>query len=134
MPLKLDPYLFFVDTCREAMEFYQSVFGGTLDIKTYDEMPPSDMPGMEKMSGKVAHAHLTGGDITLMASDSTRDKFEESFISLSIASEDDQKMRSLFDKLSEGGTVTAPLKTESWGSTFGTVTDKYGVDWMISIN
>lgn len=127
-----DVYLFFTGNCREAMEFYREVFGGELTIQTHDEVPGNTMEGME---GKVMHAHLTGGDISLMASDSTRkEAFGESFISLSLGGSDEAKLRSLFTKLSEGGEVTSELKKEFWGDTFGTVKDKFGVDWMVNIH
>lgn len=36
---QLIPYLFFNGQCREAMQFYQSVFGGELSIMNADELP-----------------------------------------------------------------------------------------------
>lgn len=127
--LQLDPYLFFMGNCQEAMEFYKSVFGGELKIQKYDEMPGEKVPNAE---GKVMHASLKGGAIDLMASDSTRtEPFGESFISMSIGGEDSELIHNIFDKLSAGGNVTAPIKKESWGDYFGTLTDKFGVDWMV---
>ncbi len=129
-----DVYLFFRGDCREAMEFYKSVFGGELTMQTFGEVPgekPAEMQGMED---KVMHAMLSGGEIKLMASDSTRkEEFGDSFISLSLGGTDEAKLRGLFEKLSEGGKVTSPLKKEFWGDTFGTLTDKFGVDWMVNI-
>ena len=41
MPLSLDTYLTFDGNCREAFEFYRSVFGGEFDsIGTFGEAPP----------------------------------------------------------------------------------------------
>ena len=45
----------------------------------------------------------------------------------------DEKIEMLFNKLSEGATDITPLKTESWGDTFGQLTDKFNVDWMVNI-
>jgi uncharacterized glyoxalase superfamily protein PhnB len=59
----LNPYLSFTDNCREAMEFYQSVFGGDLTVMTFGEM------GGEPADG-VMHSQLeTPAGYTLMASD-----------------------------------------------------------------
>ena len=126
----LDAYLFFTGNCREAMEFYQSVFGGELTFNTFDEMEGEHA---EKMKGKIMHANLQGGEINLMASDSSRDKYEVSRISLSLSGTDEDKLRPLFDKLAEGGTDITPLKKESWGDVFGSFTDKFGIDWMMNI-
>lgn len=128
--ITLDAYLFFMGNCREAMEFYQQTFGGELSVQTYDDMPGNHP---ENAKGKVMHALLSGGDIRLMASDSTRtEPFGQSFISLSLSSTDETKIRELFTKLSEGGEVTSELKREFWGL-FGSVTDKFGVEWMVNL-
>lgn len=129
--VSFEPYLFFMGNCKEAMEFYKDIFGGELMMQTYDEMPNEKS---EKMKGKIMHASLSGGMADLMASDSDRaEKFGESFISLSLAGSDEEKLRDIFKKLSEGGKVISDLKKEFWGDIFGNVEDKFGVDWMINI-
>ena len=129
--VSLDPYLFFMGNCKDAMEFYKGIFGGELNVSLYDSIP-GDKP--ENSTGKVMHASLAGGEIDLMASDSTRtEPFAESFISLSLSGTDIEKLTGLFDQLADGGIITSALKKESWGDTFGTLTDKFGVDWMVNI-
>lgn len=44
MTTRLNPYITFGGNAREAMEFYQSVFGGELDVSTWSEMPDSAGP------------------------------------------------------------------------------------------
>ena len=129
--VRLDPYLFFTGgKCREAMEFYKSVFGGELMMSTFADMGETD----ESKKDQIMHSDLKGGLVELMASDgSTRDHFEDSFISLSISGTDEAELRPIFDKLSEGGSKIVALKKESWGDMFGSFTDKFGVDWMMNI-
>jgi len=125
--ITLDPYLFFTGNCKEAMEFYKEVFGGELKVMMNEGNP--------EMAGTVMHAYLSGGDATLMASDGTRkDPYETSFISLSLGGSDAERLTELFNKLADGGKVTSALKTESWGDTFGSLTDKFGVDWQVNIS
>jgi PhnB protein len=131
--VSLDPYLFFDGACREAMEFYKGVFGGDLQVQTYGEVP-GDTPGKEQMKGKVIHASLRGGDANLMASDTHDKTLGKGKIELSISGEDEPKLRKIFDGLSAGGQVSSPLKKEFWGDTFGSLTDKYGIGWMVNIN
>lgn len=126
----LAPYLFFAGNCREVMEYYQTIFGGELTVQDFSG---TEGEMAEKMQGKVMHADLHGGEIDLMASDSTRDEFGVSCISLSLTGTDEEKLRGLFDKLCEGGKDIMPLKKESWGDIFGSVTDKFGIDWMVNI-
>lgn len=127
----LNAYLFFTGNCREAMEFYKDIFGGTLKVQTYDEVPGQP----EAMEGKVIHASLMEGDVDLMASDSPLPgHLGTGKISLSLSGTDENKLRDVFDRLSEGGKVNSPLKKEFWGDTFGMLSDKFGVDWMVNIS
>lgn len=121
--IQLDPYIFFTGNCKEAMEFYKSIFGGELNTS------------MNEGGTGVMHAQLDGGVVSFMASDGDRTTpYETSRISLSLSGSETEKLTALFDKLSEGGKVESPLKTESWGDTFGMVTDKFGIDWMVNIS
>jgi PhnB protein len=132
--IRLEAYLFFTGNCREAMEFYKEVFGGELTMQTYGEVPGDKPEEMQGMDDKIMHATLRTDAIHFMATDSTRkEKFGESFISLSLGGSDEETLRGYFEKLSEGGKVTAELKKEFWGDLFGTVTDKFGVDWMVNV-
>lgn len=131
--LQLDVYLFFKDSkCKEAMEFYKSVFGGELTMQSYDEMPGDKAPNSE---GKIMHAALKGGAIEFMASDSTSEgEFGRSAISISVGGDDEVLMRDLFPKLAEGGTIDYPLEKQFWGDIHGAITDKYGFEWMFNVS
>jgi len=121
--MQLYPYLFFTGNCQEAMEFYQTVFGG--ELKT---MPNPDGKGL-------MHADLSGGDISFMASDGTRtEPYDVCRISMSLTGSDSDKLTAAFNKLAEGGNVDHELKTETWGDTFGSLTDKFGIDWNVNIS
>ncbi len=128
--VKLDPYLFFNGNAKEAMEFYKSVFGGKLDISLTDDAP--DYPG--KVKGQIMHAMLSGGDVRLMASDSSKASATSAKIELSLSGDDEAKLNKIFEDLSRGGKAKMPLEKQFWGDTFGTLTDKYGIDWMVNIS
>jgi PhnB protein len=118
---KFDAYLFFIGNAKEAMEYYQSIFGGKLDVMMYDEIPDGDKP--PNSEGKIMNAMLTGGH-SFMGADSTRKvKFGDSFISLSLNGSDEEKLRHYFEKLSEGGKVEMPMKNEFWVATFSALGD-----------
>jgi len=131
--VNLEPYIFFNGNCREAMEFYKSVFGGELFFQNMSDVP-GDVPKMEGVTeNMVMHASLKGGDAAIMASDSPNASPQAKKITLSLGGSDEQKMRKMFDNLAAGGKVTTPLRKEFWGDTFGNLTDKFGVDWMMNI-
>src|SRR5207253_106176 len=127
----------FQGNCKQAMEFYKSVFGGELSMQTMGEVPDDAMPpDMKKEAVKdmIMHAALTGGAVNLMGSDSQKASAKAAKIELSLSGSDETKLRGIFDKLSDGGKVNMPLQKQFWGDTFGMVADKFGVDWMVNIS
>ena len=133
MSTQLNPYLGFRDTARPAMDFYQSVFGGELTRSTFGEFHASEDPAEQD---KIMHSALvTDGGLVLMAADTpnSMDFTPGDNHSLSLSGEDDAELRGYWDKLSAGGTVTAPLNQAPWGDTFGMCADKFGVNWMVNI-
>ena len=127
----VNPYLFFRGNAREAMEFYKSIFGGELTLSTYDDVPGPTPEGME---GKLMHADLRSGNITLMGSDTQEASEKAAKVTISLSGSDEEKLTGIFNQPSEGVEVQHPLKKEAWGDMFGQLTDKYGIDWMMNIN
>jgi PhnB protein len=130
---QLNPYLSFRNTAREAMDFYQSVFGGELTRSTFAEFHASDDPAEQD---KIMHSMLTtGGGQVLMASDTpnSMDYTPGNNYSISLSGDDDAELRGYWEKLSAGGTVAMPLAQAPWGDTFGMCTDRFGVSWLVNI-
>ena len=133
MPTRLNPYISFRDTARQAMEFYRSVFGGELVMNTFGEFHASEDP-VEK--DKIMHAQLESPNgFTLMASDTPNGMEYKpgTNYSISLSGDDDAELRGYWQKLSAGGTVTMPLDKQMWGDIFGMLTDKFGIAWMVNI-
>jgi PhnB protein len=133
MSIKLNPYLNFEGNTREAMEFYNQVFGGELTISTFGEYP--DMPTPEEYKDKVMHAQLVADDITIMASEGQPGKpvdFGDN-VSLSLSGDEKDRLTRYFNELSAGGEVIMPLQAQIWGDTFGACKDKFGVYWLVNI-
>ncbi len=132
MGSRLNPYVSFPGTARQAMEFYQGVFGGTLSINTFGEFGAQHS---EHDASKIMHASLqTDLGFTLMASDlpSGTEHRPGNNITVSISGDDD-KLRDYWDKLSADGTVTMPFEKQMWGDIFGMCTDRFGIPWMVDI-
>ncbi|MFI5270555.1 MAG: VOC family protein [Candidatus Saccharimonadales bacterium] len=132
MPTKLNPYIGFNGNAREAMEFYNSVFGGDLTMGTFKESNASQDPSEDDL---IMHSALEAGNITLMGSDTPRRmKYEPGTnISISLIGEDEAELTGYFEKLSEGGKITMPLAKAGWGDTFGMCTDKFNTQWLVNI-
>ncbi|MFJ7748965.1 VOC family protein [Arthrobacter sp. NPDC097144] len=133
MSSTMNPYLSFRDNAREAMEFYQSVFGGTLESSTFGDMNMAEDPAE---ANKIMHASLkTDKGFVLMGSDTpaSMNLDEGSSYSISLSGDDGEELRGYWDKLLDGGQMTLPLEKAPWGDVFGMLNDKFGTSWMISI-
>lgn len=134
MQSRLDPYLSFRNTAREAMEFYQSVFGGKLEIMTFQDAGMSTAPGEAEL---VMHSLLEAPNgIRFMASDTPSGIPHRPGASISMAlnGDNEAELTGYYDKLSAGGTSSMPLAKAPWGDTFGMCTDKFGIDWLVNIS
>jgi PhnB protein len=134
MSTALNPYLNFRGQAREAMEFYQSVLGGQLDVMTFADMGGMGVP--ESESGQVMHSALTVSDGVLLMGADVPSHMEGDFPNgrVALSGDDTDTLRDWFDGLAAGGTVNVPLEKAPWGDWFGDLTDKYGNSWMVNIS
>ena len=135
MAQALNPYLNFRDTARQAMEFYRTVFGGELTMNTFGEFgQSSNHPGSENL---IMHSQLeTPTGFKLMGADTPPDMEYKGAgnIAVSISGDDEAALSGYWRKLSEGANVTLPLEKAPWGDSFGMLTDRYGIAWMVNIS
>jgi PhnB protein len=132
MASRLNPYIAFDGTARQAMEFYRGVFGGDLRVTTFGEFGQQDSPDADK----VMHAQLdTDRGFTLMASDTPAgmQRNPGDTITISLSGEDAGELRGYWEQLADGGNVTMPLEKQMWGDEFGMCVDRFGVPWMVDI-
>jgi PhnB protein len=133
MGITLNPYLNFRGNAREAMEFYQGVFGGTLNLATFADYHAASDPSENDL---IMHADLDApGGIRFMGADTPiKMKFTPGTnFSMSLSGEDEAELRGFYEKLADGGAVTMPLEKAPWGDTFGMCTDRFGISWLVNI-
>ncbi len=135
--MSLNPYLDFDGNCREAFEFYRSVFGGEYAIFQTFADGPDDMPPMpDEVKQQVMHVSLPVGESVLMGSDSPPwgdgPPLVGSNFSITYSAESREQADEVFGKLLEGGTVSMPLADMFWGAYFGTGTDRFGISWQVN--
>ena len=133
MTVRLNPYLSFRDDAREAMAFYHSIFGGELTVSTFGEFQASEDPTEQD---KIMHSQLETSDgLVLMGAD-TPNAMEyrpQAGVSVSLSGDDEDTLQGWWGGLSADGKVNVPLEKAPWGDTFGMLTDKYGIDWLVNI-
>ena len=135
--MQVQPYLMFEGRCEEAIEFYRRAIGAEVEMKMrYSESPDPPPPGMipPGSENKIMHSTLRIGESTVHASDGgCSGKASFSGISLTLAVKDDAHAAKAFAALSDGGQVTMPLGKTFFASSFGMLTDRFGVSWMVIV-
>ncbi|GAA3230928.1 VOC family protein [Dactylosporangium siamense] len=132
MTSRLNPYLSFRGNARQAMEFYQGVFGGTLRLNTFGEFNPEAGP----IADQIMHGMLeTPSGYTIMGSDTPPEMAHNpgDNITVSLSGDDSTELHGYWDKLSAGGRVNVPLEKQMWGDEFGACVDRFGIPWMVNI-
>jgi PhnB protein len=135
MASRLNPYLNFNGNARQALEFYQSVFGGDLNLNTFADF---GAPGTAD-ADRIMHGQLeTDAGYTIMAADVTSDMEYQPIagasVSLSGEGPDGDALRGYWEKLCAGGTTTMPMEKQAWGDEFGMCVDKFGIPWLVNIH
>ena len=128
----LTPYLTFNGKAAEAMKFYHSVLGGELTMQTFGESKMAQKPEENDL---IIHATLKNEGLTFMASDSMpsrQAKFGDN-VNMSISGNDGDRLTMIFNGLANGGKIDMPLAKQFWGDTYGQLTDKFGIHWMVNI-
>ncbi len=132
----INPYLNFPGNTEEAFNFYRSIFGGEFAGLTRFK----DIEDGSKLNSKekemLMHISLPiGKGNTLMATDALESMGHKlnpgNNFSLSVETESKEEADKIFKGLSEGGKVTMPQAETFWGSYFGMVNDKFGIQWMV---
>ncbi|MFV0389389.1 MAG: VOC family protein [Pyrinomonadaceae bacterium] len=132
-------YLSFNGTCEEAFEFYKSIFGGKFAaIARYSEMPESDeyfIPAGEL--SRLMHVSLVINESTVLMGSDVVSEHKDSLLegnnfAISINAESKEEADKLFAALSAGGVQKMIMQPTFWGSYFGMLTDKFGINWMIN--
>lgn len=132
-------YLNFLGDCEEAFLFYKSIFGGEFSyFSRYGEFPKQeDMPDIsQEIKNHVMHVSLPISDETMLMGSDVFETNYNNFIkgnnfSISVSAASISEADRIFNSLSAGGKINEPLTHVFWGDYFGTLTDKFGVPWMI---
>ncbi|HET7732345.1 MAG TPA: VOC family protein [Paludibacter sp.] len=135
-------YLNFSRNTEEAFNFYKSVFGGEFSgngvARLGDFPPPEGAPQLaEEDKNLIMHIELpiVGGHV-LMGTDAPESMGFQvvpgNNIHLNLEPDTREETKRLFQALSVGGKVTMELQDMFWGAYYGTLTDKFGIQWMFN--
>jgi PhnB protein len=135
----IHPYIHFNGNALEAFTFYKSIFGGEFTNVTH--MKDMQGPGYEALEAdaeKIMHIALPIGHNLLMANDvpsfmGTVSE-QENRSKISVQCDSKEEADRIFNSLAVGGTPEFPMGDSPWGSYFGMLRDKYGIEWMIDFD
>lgn len=129
----ISPYINFAGKTQEALEFYKSIFGGEAHVQLAKDGPNAGNTPPEKMDGVFHAEYNAGAGFQLLASDMMSDTMHpDGDISLAVTCDSAEQLQEWFDKLADGGNVVWPVRDSEWGSLYGQVVDRYGIQWMLN--
>ena len=133
--MKVQAYISFSGRCEEALEFYKKSIGAEVTgLLRWKDSPDADMKGPPGYEEKIMNAAFRIGETDLMADDGMGENTAEfKGMTLAIEVADDAEAKRVFTALGEGGSVTMPLMKTFWASSFGMLSDKFGVPWMVNV-
>ncbi|MFI5758969.1 VOC family protein [Streptomyces sp. NPDC051569] len=127
-------HLNFRGAAREALTFYQSVFGGDVAVVTYKDAGnvQAVSEADQVMWGQVA----ADSGFRVMAydvpSNTPWDQGENAFF-VSLRGETAEEITAYWEKLADGATVRQPLGPAQWAPLYGMLTDRFGVTWVVDV-
>jgi PhnB protein len=136
----INPYIHFNGNAEEAFTFYKSVFGGEFErVVRFKDLASDEHPISEKEQNKIMHIALPiGKSSVLMGSDTPefmgRHNENENRSKISVTAESKDEADKIFNGLAAGANVEMPIGDSPWGSYFGMLRDKYGIEWMIDFS
>ena len=149
MSIQTTTHLNFRGVARQALEFYQSVFGGNTVISSYADVGmPADLPAADKVVFGLVEAEngfrVMGYDIpgqnegSLAGGRSTRREdnvtLTDQALFVSIGADTLEELQVYWDALSVDAVIVEPLAASAWSPGFGMLTDRFGVTWSVSVS
>ena len=126
------PYLFFSGDCQQAFARYHEIFGGELTVLRNGDVPESDrMPGGADDFVMHAAIVLPGGGVLMGSDDPSGTGGPKTGVSVNVSLDEESEARQVFDALADGGSVDMPLEPTFFAALFGSLTDRFGVSWLV---
>lgn len=137
----VNTYLYFNGNCKEAFDFYKSIFKKEFQyIGRYKDVPEGVRQNFPHCTDDhIMHIALPiSRETILMGADIIDVKKQENdaarYFSLYISAESKKEADSLFSSLSNEGEIKLPISEQFWGSYYGICLDKFGINWKISFS
>jgi PhnB protein len=137
---KVEPIMIFAGQASGAIELYVKAFGAVVKEKLLvSDANPKDWQGRAEEMHLVYHSQIKiGRQVVMIADDAdaardgvvpiTGNAFK---IELLVQFNSDDELKTAYDILTEGGTVTSPLESQTYCSLTCALVDKFGGRWQL---
>jgi PhnB protein len=136
----ISPWINFNGNAEEAFNFYKSVLGGEFaKIIRFKDIASPEFLVAEKEAGKIMRIALAAGGANILIGNDVPEFMgkvseNENRSKISIDAESTEEAEKIFNGLSSGGQVEVPMSDSPWGTSFGMLRDKYGIEWVVEFN
>lgn len=132
--MTINPYMYFNGNAADAIAFYEKVFGVKAVVAKYKDAPAYDASyAVQKgTENYVMHANMDIGGSVIMFCDTPEKSSAGDLVQLMVSFDSIEQLKKSFEELKGGGTVTFEPQKTFWSDCFGSVKDKFGVDWLLS--
>lgn len=131
--MKFIPYLNFYGKAQEALEFYKEALDGEImDIMRYKDEATMNAP--EQTKEWILHSGIIVNGESIYISDTiNKDQLKEgNNITILIDCDTEEQIRKYYEGLSKGATINMPLENTFWGALYGSLIDKFGINWNLN--
>lgn len=136
----INPHINFNGNAEEAFNFYKSVFGGEFTkLVRFKDLAGPDFLIAEHEENKIMHITLQFGKGNLLMANDVPEILgttneNENRSKIVVIADSREEADNIFNELSPGGQVEAPIGDSPWGTYFGCLRDKYGIEWIVEFN
>lgn len=127
-------HLNFQGQAREALDYYRSVFGGSVTAVTYKDM--GNVQNENEADWVVWGEVAADNGFHVMAYDVPEGQPYEAGdrpFFVSVRGADADEITGYWKGLSDGATVIAGLAPAGWSPLYGMLTDRFGVTWVLDV-
>jgi PhnB protein len=130
--MRLNTYLNYGGTCRQAFEFYAQHLGGKIVMMMTHGEAPDPSQGHPELKDAILHARIDLGGATLLGADVPPDRFQpmrSAYLALSLTSTEEAER--IYGLLSEAGEIFMPIQETFFAFRFAMLRDRFGTSWML---
>lgn len=129
----ITPSIHFQGNCDEAIRFYKEALSAEAkEINYAEDAPPNS--GLDNLPPNfVMHSEVFIYGINFSLTDGAETPVPSGNFSFMITLDTEQEVKATFEKLTVGGKVVEPLSTVFWSVLYGSVIDRFGVEWQVMV-